>query len=72
MFTLLVYQECLQMVRSNEAVRRILGAIADSLPAVLNRWVITSHKFTVQSTRRERIMTAWTSKIKTSWYRATA
>jgi len=31
-----VHQERLQMMHSNEVVRRILGAVADSLPAVLN------------------------------------
>ena len=34
MFILQLHQECLYMVRSNEVVRGILGAIADSLPAV--------------------------------------
>jgi len=33
MFTLQLQQECSHMVRSNEVVRGILGAIADSLPA---------------------------------------
>ena len=43
MFTLLVHQERLQIVRSDEVAQKRLGVIAECPPAVDKRWVIRSH-----------------------------